>query len=84
MVHRENIERYPGSLSELASEIGDLRYDSLASFLRALAAKLTEDAAADEGRARPKLAAALRGGAADVAAAAADIDRAWALAAPHM
>lgn len=84
MVHREQIERYPGTLDELAGEVGDLRYDALAAFLRALADKLAADAAADEGRGRPKLAAALRGGAADVAAAAADIERAWAISAPHM
>jgi hypothetical protein len=37
MVHHEQIERYPGTLEELAVEIADLRYDALASFLRALA-----------------------------------------------
>jgi hypothetical protein len=84
MIHREDVERYPGTLSELAAELGDLRYDALAVFLRALAEKLGADAAADAGRGRPRLAAALRKGAAGVAEAAQELERAWAIAAPHM
>jgi hypothetical protein len=84
MVHRENIQGYPGSLADLAGKVGDLRYDALAGFLRALADKLTADSAADAGRGRTRLAAALRVGAAGLADAAAGIDRAWAISAPHM
>jgi hypothetical protein len=84
MVHRENIERYPGTLPELAGEVGDLRYDALAAFLHSLARKLESDGSADAGRGRTKLAAALRDGAAAVTAAASAIDRAWAISAPHM
>jgi hypothetical protein len=84
MVHREDIQGYPGSLADLAGEVGDLRYDALAGFLRALADKLASDGAADAGRGRPQLAAALRDGAAGLVAAAAAIDLAWAISAPHM
>jgi hypothetical protein len=84
MIHRENIERYPGTLTELAGEIGDLRHDALARFLLALASKLEADADADAGRGRPRLAAALRGSAAGVAAATTEVERAWAISAPHM
>jgi hypothetical protein len=84
MIHWEDIERYPGTLAELAGEVGDLRYDALASFLRSLAAKLESDGNADAGRGRPKLAASLRGGAARVMEAAAEIERAWSICAPHM
>jgi hypothetical protein len=52
MIHREIIEHYPGTLAELAGELGDLRYDALAQFLQALARKLEADAAADIGRGR--------------------------------
>jgi hypothetical protein len=83
-VHREDIERYPGTLAELAGEVGDLRYDALAVFLRTLAVKLEGDAAADAGRGRPRLAAALRAGVAGVTAAATEIERAWAISVPHM
>ena len=84
MIHREHIDRYPGTLADLASELGDLRYDSLAVFLRELAAKLERDSAADAGRGRPKLAASLQEAAEGVKTAAAAIDRAWAISAPHM
>jgi hypothetical protein len=84
MVHREDIEGYAGSLADLAGEVGDLRYDALAGFLRALADKLAADGAADAGRGRPRLAAALRNGATGLAAAAAAIDRAWTISAPHI
>jgi hypothetical protein len=83
-MHRDDIERYPGTLAELAGELGDLRYDALARFLAALAAKLAADAAADASRGRPRLSAALRAGAAAVSAAAAEVEQAWAVAAPHM
>jgi hypothetical protein len=84
MIHRESIERYPGTLAELADELGDLRYEALALFLRALARKLEADAAADAGRGRLRLAGALRTGAAGVSVAATEIERAWAISAPHM
>jgi len=84
MIHRENIESYPGTLTDLAVEIGNLRYDALAEFLRTLAGKLAADAAADSERRRPQLAAALRDGETGVAAAAAAVDLAWQISAPHM
>ena len=84
MVHRDQIERYPGTLAQLAGDIGDLRYDALASFLRSLAAKLESDGNADASRGRPKLAAALRNSATAVKEAAAEIERAWSICAPHM
>jgi len=70
--------------AELAGEVGNLRYDALAFFLRSLAAKLEADANADAGRGRPKLATTLRGGAAGIMMAAAEIERAWSICAPHM
>ena len=50
MVHKEQIDHYDGTLEQLAHEIGDLRYDALATFLRSLASKLASDGAADENR----------------------------------
>jgi hypothetical protein len=84
MIHRENIEGYGGTLAELAGELGDLRYDTLALFLRALAKKLEADADADTGRGRSHLARALRDGAEGVSVAATAVERAWAISAPHM
>lgn len=84
MVHREDIERYPGTLAQLAGEVGGLRYDALADFLHALAAKLRADGDADAGRGRPKLAAVLQAASMSVAAAATQIERAWSICAPRM
>ncbi|MHC5538362.1 hypothetical protein ACYOEI_09050 [Singulisphaera rosea] len=84
MVHREDVERYPGTLAQLAGEVGDLRYDALLGFLRALAAKLESDGEADAGRDRRKLATALHAASMSVSAAAADIEHAWSICAPRM
>jgi hypothetical protein len=83
MIHRVDIEQYPGSLGELAEDVGDLRYDSLTDFFRLLAAKLANDAAADQGRGRPKLAAALHDAATHVASAASGVERAWGICQRH-
>lgn len=84
MLHSEELTRYPGTLVELATELCNLRYDALATFLRSLAAKLETDGNADAARGRSKLATKLHGCAAAVAAAAQEIERAWAICAPHM
>jgi len=77
MVHRQEIDGYPGTLADLAQALGDLRYDALASFLRALAAKLEADADADAGRSRPRLSGELN-------LAAEAVERAWRICAPRM
>jgi hypothetical protein len=84
MVHREDVERYPGTLAQLAGEVGDLRYDALAAFLHALAAKLDADGSADVGRGRHKLAAALHAASGSVTAAAAEVELAWSICGPRM
>jgi hypothetical protein len=84
MTHRERPERYPGTLAELATELGDLRYDALAEFLRLLAAKLDADAAKDTARSRRRLAAALRDAAAGVTGGATAVQTAWQICEPKM
>ncbi|MBC8140111.1 MAG: hypothetical protein H7Y38_01580 [Armatimonadetes bacterium] len=84
MNHPIRIEHYPASLSELAEEIGDLRYDALRDFLRDLSAKIERDSEADSGRGRAKLSASLAACAAQLADAAQDAETAWCIAAPFM
>jgi hypothetical protein len=84
MVHREDVERYPGTLADLAEEVGDLRYDALAEFLRLLSAKLERDAGRDQGRGRGRLAAELRDAAGPLGQAAAAVGRAWRICEPYM
>ena len=74
----------PGTLGELAEELGNLRYDALAEFLSLLAAKLGEDATQDEKRGRSRLATALRDAATGANEAATAIQRAWKICEPHM
>ena len=84
MLHKNDIDNYPGSLQSLATEIGDLRYDALAEFLQHLSAKLKLDSAADHARNRPKLATTLHNAAEAAATAKTAIDEAWRISAPHM
>jgi hypothetical protein len=39
MIHTSEVINYPGSMEELAEEIGNLKYDALARFLELLAKK---------------------------------------------
>lgn len=82
--HHQTIERYSGTLAELAAELGDLRYDALASFLQSLEQKLSSDSQADAERGRARLSAALRVSAECLASAAQAIDDAWAICEPKM
>jgi hypothetical protein len=84
MAHRADVERYPGSLVNLAADLASLRYDALAVFLAALAGRLEADAAVDDGRGRVRLAAELRAAASGVATAAGATERAWRICEPHM
>jgi hypothetical protein len=84
MIHRSTPEHYPGDLAALAEEIGNLKYDSLAEFLRLLSAKIDGDAAKDQARGRVRLAAALRSAAGRIGSAEVPIERAWKISRPFM
>ena len=56
MEHKETIEKYSGSIEELANDIGDLDYAILADFFIALGNKIFNDAANDSINGRRKLA----------------------------
>ena len=72
------------SLDEAAAAVGDLRYDALARFLRALEAKLVSDARMDRERGRRELAGRLHSAGLDVGDAAEGIERAWEICGPRM
>lgn len=84
MIHHNTIQKYPGSLNELAEDIGDLRYDALADFLALLAAKMHNDAVADEGRKRYKLAESLHECGRAIAESKVAVDEAWRISEPFM
>jgi hypothetical protein len=84
MIHRSTPEHYPGDLAALAEEIGNLKYDALAEFLRLLSAKIDGDAAKDQARGRVHLAAALRSAAGRIGSAEVPVEKAWKISRPFM
>jgi hypothetical protein len=84
MVHRDKVEGYSGTLADLAEEVGNLRYDAVAEFLRLLSEKLGRDASLDEGRGRVRLAASLRDASRPLGDAARGIEQAWRICEPRM
>ena len=84
MVHLDHVQNYDGSLAELAQELGDLKYDSLAEFLQLLSAKIAQDGAKDSARGRGKLAAHLHRCAEKLHEAANECHHAWTICEPFM
>ncbi len=84
MKHRDNIEKYNGSLKELATDIGNLKYDALANFLKLLSDKLAYDSTKDDERGRQKLAKELFDSSVNIKAAANNIDVAWDISEKYM
>ena len=84
MTHHEKPKNYPNSLQDLAEEIGDLRYDSLALFLDFLSEKMKKDAEKDLASNRVKLAKNLFATAEKLHEAKIEIDTAWEICEPYM
>lgn len=84
MIHHENIQKYTGTLEDLATELGDLRYDALANFLHAFSKKIATDAAKDRSRKRIKLAKSLEQSAVYLEQSATEIEEAWRICKPFM
>lgn len=84
MEHKTEVSGYEGRMSELATEIGNLRYDALQRFLSFLSAKLHVDGSTDEGRGRAKLAKELHSASIKTMEASLHISQAWEISAPHM
>lgn len=68
---------YQNGLDGLAEDLGNLRYDALASFLNKLSEKVTKDAKADQNRERYQLAKQLN-------YAAKHINNSWKICKIHM
>ncbi len=84
MKHPKNVERYPGSLDELARETGNMDYASLAEFLQYLADDLKRQAVSDRKKSRVKLPAELEFAAEQLYAVKRRIDSAAEICKPHV
>jgi hypothetical protein len=77
MKHTNAVSHFSGNHLQLAEEIGDLYYDSLADLFSKLGEKLERDAASDQKRGRIKLSAELAAAADHLYAASEKIAAAW-------
>lgn len=84
MIHKHKVEKYGGTMEDLAEEIGNLKYDALAKFLELLADKVKIDGDKDEGRGRIKLAGHLHECSAKLRECQLSIEEAWGICAPYM
>ena len=84
MIHPKQVDRFNGSLTELAEDLGNLQYDVLAEFLGLLAVKIEQDAKKDNERGRVKLAASLKRCADDLKNAEDAITQAWTICQPYI
>jgi hypothetical protein len=83
VAHPEKVRGFD-SLDDLAREVGNLRYDSLAEFLGKLAQDIKQQAEADAKRGRPILSAALYQTADKIEDAKAYADKAWKISDHYM
>lgn len=84
MKHPTTLDAYECSLTDLAQELGDLRYDALQTFLLALSQKIKSDGEKDTARGRKQLGAALQQTADALADAAEHTGKAWRICMPYM
>lgn len=84
MKHSSVVPDFDGSHEQLAEQVGDLFYDSLAELLGLMADKIRRDAEADRLRDRTKLAQELTTCAEHLSAASKSISQAWEICEPFM
>jgi hypothetical protein len=84
MKHQDYVEKYSGSLVDLAKDMGNMRYDSLADFLQYLADDLMKQSEADKSRGRIKLASQLEETAQELYQAREKMLSAWKTCEPYM
>lgn len=84
MKHPNNIPNYSKTIAELAKDIGNLKYDSLAEFLSHLGDDLMRQAEADKKRGRPRLASQLEASAKEIYEARDRMFAVWKICEPYM
>ena len=84
MKHTSKVKGFEGTTHELATQVGDLFYDSMAEFLNQLADKIQLDGEADFNRGRKKLANELFESSQHLRSAANNISNAWDICSPFV
>jgi len=84
MQYPDHVEKYSGSLADLARDIGNMRYDSLADFLNHLGDDLIRQATADKAGGRIKLASQLEKTAKELYKAGKKMLSVWEVCKPYM
>lgn len=82
--HTITVEKYAGSLDDLARDVTQLRYDAVAEFLGYLAKEIASDAKTDRNRGRRNLATKLEQSAHALDEAKEEMDAAWEICKPYM
>lgn len=83
MQHKTHIE-YKNGLEDLVNDIGDLRYDTLETFIILLSEKIKNDSILDAARGRKNLALSLEKTSQSLHEAAVHMKEAWRISKPFM
>lgn len=82
--HSLSVEKYSGSLEDLAEDVKNLRYDKVAEFLGYLAAQVKQEADKDLADGKTKLAAKLYLASNYLSRSQEELDSAWKICKPYM
>lgn len=82
--HKKVVEKYNGTINELADDISNLNYEVLECFLKRLSGKIFLDSMKDSEGGRHKLANALNKASIDIGNANKRIGEAWKISEPYM
>ena len=84
MQHPNHLTKYQGSIEELVSELGNLRYDNLVDFLNKMGDDLMRQAARDREKGRVQLVSQLEAAAQKLYEARDKMQCAWKISEPYM
>lgn len=84
MKHPKRVEKYDGSLKDLAKDIGKMSYDSMAEFTRYLVEDLKLQSEGDKEKGRKQLVNIMNEAVRNLENSADHIDEAWRISEPYM
>ena len=82
--HKDRVVKYDGTLEELATDLGDLRYDTLSDLMALLSDKILADGVKDYVGGRPVLSGHLERTAMSLLTVKTHVDNAWDISKPFM